>query len=61
MTFGKKLRKKREVETVFGDIKHNQLFKRFYLRGIEKVNAELGLVAMSHNIKKLRLMINWTY
>lgn len=57
---GKELRKKRsvDVETVFGDIKHNQGFKRFYLRGIEKVNVEFGLVAISHNIKKLGLMVN---
>ncbi len=57
---GIKLRKKRsiDVESVFGDIKHNQEFKRFNLRGIEKVNAEFGLVALAHNMKKVKEMIN---
>ncbi len=57
---GIELRKKRnvDVETVFGDIKQNQGFRRFNLRGLEKVNAEFGLVAMAHNIKKVRAMIN---
>ena len=57
---GIELRKKRsvEVETVFGDIKLNQGFRRFNLRGLEKVNTEFGLVAMAHNIKKVGTMIN---
>jgi hypothetical protein len=57
---GIELRKRRgvDVETVFGDIKLNQGFRRFNLRGLEKVNAEFGLVAMAHNIKKLGAMIN---
>lgn len=57
---GIELRKKRsvDVETVFGDIKQNQGFRRFNLRGFEKVNAEFGLVAMAHNIKKTEAMIN---
>jgi transposase len=57
---GIELRKRRnvEVETVFGDIKHNQGFRKFNLRGLEKVNAEFGLVAMAHNIKKVGTMIN---
>lgn len=42
-----------EVESVFGDIKHNQGFRRFNLRGIEKVSVEFGLVAIAHNVKKL--------
>lgn len=57
---GIELRKRRnvDVETVFGDIKQNQGFRRFNLRGLEKVNTEFGLVAMAHNIKKIRTMIN---
>lgn len=57
---GIELRKRRnvDVETVFGDIKQNQGFRRFNLRGLEKVNAEFGLVAMAHNIKKVGTMIN---
>lgn len=57
---GIELRKRRnvDVETVFGDIKQNQGFRRFNLRGLEKVNTEFGLVAMAHNIKKIGTMIN---
>jgi transposase len=57
---GIELRKRRsvEVESVFGDIKQNQGFRRFNLRGFEKVNTEFGLVALAHNIKKVKAMIN---
>lgn len=56
--FGIKLRKARsvDVETVFGDIKENQGFRRFNLRGKEKVNVEFGLIAMAHNIKKISMI-----
>ena len=49
------LRKKRsvEVETVFGHIKHNMRFRRFHLRGLEKVKTEWGLICIAHNLKKL--------
>ncbi len=49
------LRKKRsvEVETVFGQIKHNMRFRRFHLRSLEKVKTEWGLVCIAHNLKKL--------
>ncbi|MFH0977201.1 MAG: IS1182 family transposase [Spirochaetota bacterium] len=52
---GTVLRKKRgvEVESVFGQIKHNKLFKRFLLRGIEKVNIEWGLISIAHNLMKI--------
>jgi transposase len=52
---GQALRKKRsvEVETVFGNIKHNLRFRRFHLRGLEKVNTEWGLVCIAHNMRKL--------
>lgn len=41
-----------EVESVFGQIKHNRQFRRFLLRGLEKVNIEYGLVSMAHNMLK---------
>ncbi len=41
-----------DVEAVFGNIKQNMNFKRFMLRGIDKVNVEIGLIAMAHNLKK---------
>jgi hypothetical protein len=49
------LRKKRsvDVEMVFGHIKHNMRFRRFHLRGLEKVNIEWGLVCIAHNMRKL--------
>jgi transposase len=52
---GINLRKQRsvEVETVFGDIKHNMRFRRFHLRGLDKVNTEWGLVCIAHNLRKL--------
>lgn len=39
-----------KVEAVFGNIKQNKGFRRFFLRGIEKVNTELGLIAIAHNL-----------
>lgn len=52
---GKALRVQRnvEVETVFGQVKHNMHFRRFSLRGLEKVNTEWGLVCIAHNMRKL--------
>jgi hypothetical protein len=52
---GKSLRCERvtEVETVFGQIKHNQRFRRFMLRGLQKTKTEWGLLCLAHNIKKL--------
>jgi len=41
-----------EVEAVFGQIKHNRHFRRFMLRGLEKVIVEFGLIAMAHNLMK---------
>ena len=51
---GIKKRKQRchDVEPVFGNIKNNHGFKRFMLRGKEKVNVEAGLLALAHNLRK---------
>jgi len=51
------LRKQRsvEIESCFGDIKHNMGFRRFHLRGIEKVKTEWSIVAMAHNLRKIHL------
>ncbi len=48
-------RKKRttDVEPVFAHIKHNRNFRKFNLRGKEKVEIELGLLALAHNLKKI--------
>jgi transposase len=52
---GQRLRARRstEVETVFGCIKHNMGFRRFHLRGLDKVKTEWGLVSIAHNMRKL--------
>jgi len=44
-----------DVEPVFGMIKFNRGFKRFLLRGLEKVTVEFGLIAIAHNLMKLTL------
>jgi transposase len=44
-----------DVEPVFGIIKSNRGFKRFLLRGLEKVNIEFGLLALAHNLKKMAI------
>jgi len=48
-------RKKRpaDIEPVFANIKHNKNFKRFMLRGLNKVEIETGLLAIAHNLAKL--------
>ena len=54
------LRKARgiEIESCFGDIKHNMGFRRFHLRGTKKVDTEIKLIAMAHNLRKLYLKLN---
>lgn len=49
------MRKRRciEPEPVFGHIKWGMEFKRFTLRGLEKVKTEWGLICMAYNLKKL--------
>lgn len=51
---GREYRSRRliEAESVFGQIKHNGNYRRFYLRGLEKVKTEFHLVAIAHNLKK---------
>lgn len=41
-----------DVEPVFGHIKQNRGYRRFLLRGLEKVEVEAGLLAIAHNLKK---------
>lgn len=41
-----------DTEPVFANIKHNHHFKRFMLRGIQKVTVETGLLALAHNLRK---------
>jgi len=41
------------VEPVFGQIKEVRGFRRFLLRGVDKVDAEWGLICLTHNLLKL--------
>ncbi|WP_249222080.1 IS1182 family transposase [Planococcus alpniumensis] len=45
--------RKIDVESVFGHIKGNRSFRRFLLRGLEKVHTEFGIVALAHNLLKV--------
>ena len=42
-----------DTEPVFGNIKFNKKFKRFNLRGKQKVQIEAGLLAIAHNLSKV--------
>lgn len=42
-----------EVEAVFGQMKSNNKFSRFTLRGLDMVAIEFGLMALGHNLRKL--------
>ena len=55
----KRLMKKRstECETVFGQIKANQKFRRFHLRGSEKVGTEWGLLMLGYDFKQIARLI----
>ncbi|WHY73227.1 IS1182 family transposase [Fictibacillus enclensis] len=46
-------RRKVEVESVFGHIKGNRSFRRWSLRGLDKVHVEFGIVALAHNLLKV--------
>jgi transposase len=52
---GKDLRSQRlvEAESVFGQLKQNRGFRRFLLRGLDKVKTEWGILCVAHNIAKL--------
>lgn len=53
--YGRRLRSRRgvEAESVFGRIKQDWGFRRFTLRGMQKVKTEWGLYCIAHNIAKL--------
>ncbi|KYD24767.1 hypothetical protein B4110_1550 [Parageobacillus toebii] len=37
---------------MFGQIKHNQQFQRFLLRGLPKITVEWRLICAAHNLRK---------
>ena len=44
------------VEPVFGQIKEARSFRRFLLRGLDKIRGEWRLVCLTHNLLKI-----WRY
>ena len=46
-------RRKQTVEPVFGIIKDAMGFRRFHLRGVDKVEGEWQLVTLAYNFKRL--------
>jgi hypothetical protein len=52
---GRKYRSQRpvDVEAVFGIINGHRNYRKFLLRGREKVEIEVGLLALSHNLSKI--------
>ena len=54
---GMKLRSQRptEAESAFGNIKQNMGFRRFSLRGMQKVSLEWGWISLGHNMRKFHL------
>lgn len=47
-----------EPEAVFGQIKFNNKFNRFTLRGLTKVEIEIGLILLSHNLRKIAQIVS---
>nr|WP_267884705.1 transposase [Paenibacillus sp. IHBB 10380] len=46
-----------ERESVFGQIKNNRGFRRFLLRGLQKVNLKVGWLSLAHNLLKQAAMV----
>ena len=44
-----------EVEAVFGQMKNNNNFQRFTMRGLEKVSLEFLLMSIGHNLRKMAI------
>lgn len=42
-----------DVAAVFGIIKGNRNYRKFLPRGLEEVEIEVGLLALSHNLSKI--------
>jgi len=42
-----------EVEAVFGQLKSNNNFERFTMKGMDKVKLEFLLMAIGHNLRKM--------
>ena len=51
-------RRSTECETVFSQTKGNLGFRRFHLRGKEKVGTEWGLLMLRYDFKQLIRLMN---
>ena len=49
--------RKQTVEPVFGIVKEAMGFRRFLLRGLEKVEGEWALVALAYNCRRLNSLM----
>ncbi len=60
---GKRLlmRRKHDIEPTFGDIKHNMGFRKFSLRRLPKVDIEVAIMAIAHNLKKVKSYLESPY
>ncbi len=47
-----------DVEPIFGNLKQNHGFRRFMLRGKEKVDIETALLLLAHNLRKKAITNN---
>src|SRR5215470_18974506 len=52
-------RRKTIPEPVFGQIKAARGFRRFWLRGVQKVRGEWALICLTHNLLKLFRARSW--
>ena len=50
-----------EVEAVFGQLKSNNKFNRFTMRGLQKVDIEFALMAIGHNLRKWAKKVKNTF
>ncbi|WP_235949820.1 transposase [Paenibacillus apii] len=46
------VRRMTEPESVYGQVKNNRGYRRFLLRGMEKVTLEVGWLSLTHNLGK---------
>ncbi len=46
------------AEPAFGQIKNNRAFTRFRLKGLKKVQGELTIMAIVHNLSKMMKRLN---
>jgi len=60
-TEGQQIYKKRlhPIEALFGQLKYNLGYTQFLLRGLEKVTAEFTLMCITHNLRKMIVILSY--